>query len=230
MSDFDRPASTLYERPARRRPAGNRIGDRLARTFGGFERTRAEVPEWESDGELEYVEDETQVVWEPQDARYPRSRNGYDPMAVDRHVAELEREVAMLRTREPAESVATEIERIGEKTSSILLLAHDQAQEIKRDAQEQADRCLADAAGNAVKITEDAKRRLRQLDLETDAVWQERTRLLLDARNVATALFTLVEEAAERFPAEGERTQPVPISAEASEPATSESDAIEPGE
>src|SRR6185312_1479029 len=61
------------------------------------------------------------------------------------------------------------------------------------------------AAANAVAMTEDAKRKLRQLDTETDAVWAERGRLIEDVRNVATSLFSLAEDAAERFPEDGER-------------------------
>jgi hypothetical protein len=235
MSDFDRPTSTLYERPSRRRPAGgrptgSRLGDRIARTITGIDRSRPELADWEADGELEYaVEDRTQPIWDQTDERYPRARNGYDPDAVERHVAELERELAELRTnRNPSEAVAVEIEKIGEQTSSILLLAHDQAQKLKREAQDQADRCLADAAANAVKMTEDAKRKLGELDTETDSVWQERSRLLQDARGVAGALLTLVDEAAERFPSEAEKSatgsHPKPIAA--AEVATAEISAV----
>ena len=54
-------------------------------------------------------------------------------------------------------------------------------------------------------MTEDAKRKLRQLDTETDAVWAERGRLIEDVRNVATALFSLAEDAADRFPEDADR-------------------------
>ena len=98
--------------------------------------------------------------------------------------------------------MAAEIDRIGEQTAAILQTAYEQAAQITRDARQQADKCVADAATNAVSITEQANRRLGELDRETDTVWQERARLIDDARGVATALFTLAEEAAERFPPE----------------------------
>jgi cell division septum initiation protein DivIVA len=130
-------------------------------------------------------------------------RHGYDRAAVDEHVAELEREVSELQARAASgPTVNEEIERIGEQTSAILTVAHDKAHEMRRQAQEEADRCLADAASNAVMITEDAKRQLRLIECDTDAVWRDRTRLLDDVRAVATALFSLTEEAVERFPAE----------------------------
>ena len=102
-------------------------------------------------------------------------------------------------------SITEEIERIGEQTASILVVAHDQAHETTRRAQEQAERCIADAAANAVAITAEAKERLRELDDETDSVWRERERLLEDTRMVSEQLGTLVEEALSRFPADAEK-------------------------
>jgi hypothetical protein len=127
---------------------------------------------------------------------------GYNRAAVDQYVGELEHELDDLRRGrpEPPVSINEEIERLGEQTASILVVAHDQANETTRRAQEQADHCIADAAANAVAMTEQAKGQLRELDLETDAVWRERRRLVEDVRTTATALFALAEDAIERFP------------------------------
>jgi hypothetical protein len=181
------------------------LGERLARTFGGSR----ELPQWDET-------DQETVAWDQPAPRFPVSPHGYDCTVVDQHLDTVERELAELRAGSK-QSVAAEIEKIGQQTASILTAAHDQAREITHSAQRQADACVADAAANAVKITEDANCKLRQLDSETDAIWAERTRLIEDARNVATALFTLAEEAAERFPGEGDRLQPaesaaVPVS------------------
>lgn len=138
-----------------------------------------------------------------EDAHFPVGALGYNRAAVDERIAELERELEELhRQHEPAISITDEIERLGEQTSSILVVAHDKAHETTRLAQEQADRCIADAASNAVAITAEAKQQLRELDNETDAIWRERTRLLDDARSVGLALIALAEEAQERFPGE----------------------------
>jgi hypothetical protein len=139
-------------------------------------------------------------------AQFPVAPFGYSRAAVDQRLGELESELAALRSREQPQpqaqpSITDEIERIGEQTASILVVAHDQAHETTRRAQEQADRCIADAAANAVAITADAKRRLEELDAETEAVWRERERLLEDVRAVSAALTTLAAEASERFPA-----------------------------
>jgi hypothetical protein len=147
------------------------------------------------------------------ETRFPLVRYGYSQADVDRRLGELERELAD-REREmkelheqvkPPMSITEEIERIGEQTASILVVAHDQAHETTRRAQEQADRCIADAAANAVAITAEAKERLRELDDETDSVWRERERLLEDTRAVSERLGTLVDEALARFPADADK-------------------------
>ena len=137
-------------------------------------------------------------------ARFAVVPLGYSRPAVEEHIAALERELSELRAQpapEPAPmSISEEIERLGEQTASILIVAHDQAHETTRLAHEQAERCVAEANMNAEAITEQARRRLESLDLETDVVWQERAKLLEDARNVAGELVALVERAELRFP------------------------------
>jgi hypothetical protein len=206
MSEFDSPGMTLEPR-TRRRSAGSRFaefGDRIARSFATLERPKGTPPVWApaDDGELA-EDDQATAQWEELQPPFPIVRHGYDTAAVDEHVAELEHELEHLRTDRPAErAIAHEIDRIGEQTASILRVAHEKAAEITRDAQAQAEKLLADAASNASAVTEGATQQLRALDTETDSIWHERTRLVDDVRNVATALFTLAEDAAERYPEE----------------------------
>ena len=140
-------------------------------------------------------------------SRFPTSPLGYNRQAVDTHLAELERELAQLRATldrgAPPISITEEIERLGEQTASILVVAHDKAHETARLAQEQADRSVRDATADAERITSEAQRRLRELDEETDAVWGERERLLEDVRLVSASLSRLADDAADRFPADG---------------------------
>ena len=100
-------------------------------------------------------------------------------------------------------SITEEIERLGEQTASILVVAHDKAHETARQAQEQADRAVREATAGAERITSEAQRRLRELDEETDAVWRERERLLEDVRVVSQTLSALADDASARFPADG---------------------------
>jgi cell division septum initiation protein DivIVA len=133
-------------------------------------------------------------------------RSGYDRDAVDAYLNELEHEIDELRAnRSSDDAVSTEIKRIGEQAAAILQTAHQQAAETTRKAREEAEKCLSDAAANAISMKDDAKSKLRELDTETDAVWRERSRLIEDARSVATALFSLAEEATERFPSEDDK-------------------------
>lgn len=146
--------------------------------------------------------------------RFPLAPFGYTRAVVDDTLSQLEsrlaerdRELAELRDQfKPPMSITEEIERLGEQTASILVVAHDQAHQTTSRAQEQAERCIADAAANAVAITAEAKQRLRELDDETDSVWRERARLLEDTRTVSARLASLVDEAMSRFPADAERS------------------------
>jgi DivIVA domain-containing protein len=157
---------------------------------------------------------ESAPSWDLLAPRFPVVRRGYDRDAVDDYIGELERELEDMRAgHEPSTVIAAEIERIGEQTAAILRVAHEQASETTRRAHAEADRCLAAAAANAVAMTEDAKQQLRQLDSETDTVWQERARLLEDVRVLSTSLSSLAEDALERFPPEGERLTSQPLRA-----------------
>jgi hypothetical protein len=139
---------------------------------------------------------------------FPLAPFGYNRVSVDEHLGRLERELEELRTREqPPMSISEELERIGEQTASILVVAHDTAQETTRRAEEQAERCLTDAATQALAITDEATVRLRELDEETDQVWRERARLLEDVRDVSASLASLADQADERFPAESKGPQ-----------------------
>ncbi|HET9125391.1 MAG TPA: DivIVA domain-containing protein [Solirubrobacteraceae bacterium] len=161
---------------------------------------------------------------------FPIAALGYNRQAVDSHIAALEQEIAELRECvDPPLSITEEIERLGEQTASILVVAHDKAHETARRAQEQAARAVREAAEDAERITEAAQRRLRRLDEETDAVWRERERLLEDVREISRTLNTLADAAAERFPAAPEPAAapeagiaPEPVAATGPAPAPAE--------
>ncbi len=188
------------------RPAGSRLanfGNRIAR---GIERVRSEPPPiWEPQEDFQYpLPEESEPPEEQPRGRFPIVRHGYDPDLVEEYLVEIERELLQTRAA-TAVSVDEEIARIGEQTSSILRVAHEKAQEMGRQAQSEAEAERAQAAADAARMKRDAEQQLARLDADTDAIWRERERLLEDARGVATALFTLIDEATERFPAE-ERT------------------------
>jgi DivIVA protein len=200
---------------------GARLADfreRVVRALHNLDRGPVEHPQLEAG--TEHHELLSQVPPRSDDARLPIGPLGYSRGAVDERIAALEQEIVTLeqelqelRDSKAPVSITEEIERLGEQTASILVVAHGQANETTRKAQEDAERCLADAALNANLLTEEAKRRLEQIDTDTDAVWQERARLLDDARGVGLALIALAEEAQERFPPEV-KTSEVPQAAD----------------
>lgn len=205
MNNFHRPHGGVQEADAPEEAVRSPFSDlagRFANWMTGADRLPAEETPPLEQPEMIIGPEPPAASDGDESTRFPLAPFGYNRAAVDEHVAKLERELEQLRAKQaPLTSITDELERIGEQTSSILVVAHDQAQETTRLAQEQAERCVADAAANAVQMTADAKAKLRDLDAETDAVWRERERLLEDVRVVSAALANLANQASERFPA-----------------------------
>jgi cell division septum initiation protein DivIVA len=217
MSHFQRHGGKVHEREESEDPRAPfaDVAARFANWFTGIDREPAQLPVPGEETDPDPLQALTAgPVDDREPSRFPVAPLGYNRAAVDEHLADLERELAdlgqelaELRARhETPMTVTEELERIGEQTASILVVAHDKANETTRRAQEQAERCIADAAANAVSITEEAKVRLRQLDNETDSVWRERERLLEDVRAVSAALASLADQASERFPAAADQS------------------------
>jgi cell division septum initiation protein DivIVA len=135
--------------------------------------------------------------------RFPIARHGYDRIAVDGYVSELEQELAALdhelvelRARiDPAEEVASQIKRIGEQTSAVLMAANEQREEILRAARAEAERCVAEAGETARTLTEQGEVRLRELEAQTQAAQSERERLLGELRTISAALAAVADSA-----------------------------------
>jgi cell division septum initiation protein DivIVA len=159
--------------------------------------------------------------------RFPVAPLGYNRQAVDEQVADLESELTELREAlaqgshgEAPMSIQEELERIGEETASILVVAHDKAHETTQMAQEQAERCIADAAANAVSITEEATRKLHELEAVTDGVRRHRERLIADVRNISGSLQSLADDAERRFEQSSTAAEPEVETDSATEPET----------
>jgi hypothetical protein len=193
VSDFDRRGATLES--TGKRSLLSDLSDRMAKSFARIERV---------DTGTQQDEDNTEA-WDPVVPRFPITRQGYDCAAVDRYVSEIEQELSELddeltRLRAASSSrseVVEEIERIGRETSSILLAAHDKAQETTRAAQAQADRCIADAAANAIAMTEQANQDLRRVEVEQATLIRERDKILADIGGLADTLAALARRGSE---------------------------------
>lgn len=213
---------TALEPPLVRRTAERfaNLGDRLARSLPAA--VRAEPPANDI-GEPDYpFDDDQETAWYEVVPRFPMARSGYECSAVDEHVAgleqelaELDRELATLRAQTPVkDEVAAEIERIGHETSAILVAAHDSARETTRQAQEQADRCLADAAASALAMTQEATRKREEIEKDIERLNGERSRLLSDLEALAGQLGTVARQGRERkFGNHGPAATPAPVPA-----------------
>jgi hypothetical protein len=175
-------------------PVGQRLTNLLRGTKAHEPRLAAAPPDaWVDEGQWPVDEE---VL-----PRFPFVRHGYDCTAVETHIAELERELdegdqelAVLRTQSASrDEVASEIKRIGEQTSAVLIAANEQRTEILRVAQEEADRRVAEATARATLITAEAEARLRELYSHQEVAQHERDRLLEDVRRVSVALAALAD-------------------------------------
>jgi cell division septum initiation protein DivIVA len=212
MGDFNRRGATLGRPKPRSR--FSELTDRLASTFATRDQTGSRK---EANGQPDRsLDGDPLTPWDETPQRFPIARQGYECAAVDEHIADLEqelialdREIAQLQAQTPIPGeVTTEIERVGEQTSAILIAAHEQAQQTTRQAQEEADGCVAAAAANAVAITSEAKEELRGLEREKRTLRQERERLIKDIRSVSESLCSVADDADERFPPDPQSTDP----------------------
>jgi len=136
--------------------------------------------------------------------RFAVVRQGYDCLAVDEYVTEVERELAQadrelveLRARAASsEDVHRELARIGEQTSAVLIAAHEQSDEILRAAREEAERCVSEAAAKATALTTETAAQLRELEVQKEATRLDRNRLLDDIRRLSAALAELADGSA----------------------------------
>jgi hypothetical protein len=141
------------------------------------------------------------------DVDFPVVLRGYDRIAVDAYVKKTSQLVAELQaTRSPEAAVRRALERVGEEVSGILQRAHDTAAAITSQSRSEAEDRVEVARQEASDTTAHAADRVKELDLETDRIWEERLRIVEDARELARQLLVLAESAAKRFPAESEQT------------------------
>jgi hypothetical protein len=146
------------------------------------------------------------------DVDFPIVLRGYDRIAVDAYVKKTSQLVAELQaTRSPEAAVRRALERVGEEVAGILQRAHDTASQITSQSRSEAEDRLEAARREATDLTTEAADRVKELDLETDRIWEERLRIVEDARDLARQLLALADSAAQRFPAEEtESTESVP--------------------
>jgi DivIVA domain-containing protein len=141
------------------------------------------------------------------------SRRGYDREEVDAYVAQLHRQIHDLQAQvsSPDMAVRSALERVGGEVAGVLQHAHDTAHEIVAEAEAEAaahraaaekhaGEVTAAADKHAGEVTAAAEQRVYELDLDTDRIWSERERIMMDARDLSRQLEAVADLAAERFP------------------------------
>ena len=157
---------------------------------------------------------------------FPVVLRGYDRLAVDAYVKRVSQLVAELdASRSPEHAVRRALQRVGEEVSGILQRAHETAEQITSQsrveaedrlntARREAEAVVVGARTEADALLVDAQRRLKELDAETDRIWEERHRIVEDARNLAAQLLSTAESAMERFPAAEDLSAETPAAGE----------------
>jgi cell division septum initiation protein DivIVA len=159
------------------------------------------------------------------DVDFPIVLRGYDRVAVDAYVRKTSQLVAELQaTHSPEAAVRRALERVGEEISGILQSAHETANQITAQSRREAEDRLDVARREAIQITAEAQARVGELDVETDRIWEERQRIVEDARELARQLTSLADAAVERFPP----SEPELIAAEPADQAPFDHDAEPP--
>jgi cell division septum initiation protein DivIVA len=140
---------------------------------------------------------------------FPLVIRGYDRRSVDEYLEASSARLAELEAlQSPSLAVQEALERVAADTGSILKEAHETADGVLTRARDEADRLMRESREEADRTMASAEARVRQLAIDTDALWQERMRLIDDSRAVAASLTSIADEAAARFPAEEE---PAPV-------------------
>ncbi len=153
--------------------------------------------EWET-----YDEDSAESrLPEVQAPVFPVTLRGYDRSTVDAYVVDVERLIEELETtRSPTRAVERALDRVGEQTSGILQRARETAEDITTKSRTQSDDRLQTAEREARAMRQQAEARVRELDEDTERLWEERNRLLEDITRLSTQLGGVVEAANRRYP------------------------------
>jgi vacuolar-type H+-ATPase subunit H len=160
----------------------------------------------------------------PEEPPFPLVIRGYDRRLVDEYIEACSMRIGELEAlQSPSEAVRQALERVAADTGSILKEAHETADDVVARARELASRTVRDARAEAAGLIAGAEAKMRHLAVDTDALWQERMRLIDDTRAISSSLAEIAEEAVARFPAE-----PAPLEAPDVEPLQPEVSEPEP--
>src|ERR687894_1751650 len=93
---------------------------------------------------------------------FPIGRRGYEPEAVDEHLARIAEEIESLQRQAQRRSGASLAQAASEQVRSIVEAAEQSAAAIERDAEQQASRIRTDAEQEAQRTEQEAVERSRE--------------------------------------------------------------------
>jgi cell division initiation protein len=132
---------------------------------------------------------------------FPIAFRGYDRAAVDAYVADIAELVAELEATTSREAVVERaLEQVGEETTEILKRAHETAAEVTARARAQAEGRLQRAETEADELRREAEDQVRRVHADAGAIWEERSHLIEDMRALAEELLAVADNALERMP------------------------------
>jgi cell division initiation protein len=161
-------------------------------------RTRSRVPDHE--------------IAEVRDVQFPTAMRGYDRAAVDAYVSRVNRLLAELQiTAAPESAIRHALDEVADETRGLLERAHETAEEITRRSRAQADDRVqrAEGEGDEVRKAADdyareiravADKQLHALQADADRIWEERSGILGELRDLAGQLERVAAQADERYP------------------------------
>ncbi|HEY6780452.1 MAG TPA: hypothetical protein VI111_05815 [Thermoleophilaceae bacterium] len=141
-----------------------------------------------------------ELASQPQDVDFPIVLRGYDRAAVDEYVEEMTRLVRELEATQLRENVVQRaLDEVGEQTASILQRAHETAEEITARSRAKAEGRLQRSEREAEIVRRDADEYAERLIADTRLLWDERQRLIEEMRQLADEVLGTADDAAERL-------------------------------
>jgi hypothetical protein len=134
------------------------------------------------------------------EANFPLVVRGYHRQTVDLFIAELLEQVEDLESHQTREGVVQKaLGELGEETAGILQRAHETADDITARSRAQADARIQRAEREAEILRRDADEYAEQVIVDTRALWDERTRLIEDIRQLADEVLGTADDAIDRL-------------------------------
>lgn len=134
------------------------------------------------------------------DADFPIVLRGYDRQSVDRYVEEMAQLLDSLEATQTRETVVQRaLDEVGEQTSGILQRAHETAEEITARSRAKAEGRLQRAEREADLLRRDADDYADRIVADTRVLWEERQRLIEEMRQLADEVLGTADDAAERL-------------------------------